>query len=137
MASASDLKLISDRLKQLKGNQSLPFGGIDIIFTGDFAQLPSISYPLFKDYREIKTSHIFPSNVTDGASIWFDWLNSALELKFNFRSTPSYAKLLKRFRFNKPTQKDLLMLNSRMVSVTNVPPGKTSIVVPTNAEPID
>ena len=32
MASASDLKQISDRLQQLKGNHSIPFGGLDVIF---------------------------------------------------------------------------------------------------------
>ena len=114
MASASDIKLINDRLQQLKGNQSLPFGGLDVIFTGDFSQLPSISYPLFIDYRKIFSGVVIPPNVLAGAAIWHDGLNAALELKFNFRCTPAYANFLRRFRYNTPKKTDLELLNSKL-----------------------
>ena len=136
MASASDLKQISDRLQQLKGNHSIPFGGLDVIFAWDFSQLPSICYPLFTDYRKISSDVIIPPDVLAGAAIWFDWLNSALELSFNFGCTPTYANFLKRFRFNTPTETDLKTLNMRLVSSINMPPEKTPVIVPTNAERI-
>ena len=49
MTGCCDLNLISNRLKNAKGNEDEPFGGVDMIFAGDFYQLPpNSSDPLFR-----------------------------------------------------------------------------------------
>jgi PIF1-like helicase len=42
MLSCRDMYLISEQLSQLMNNLDTPFGGMNMIFTGDFAQLPPI-----------------------------------------------------------------------------------------------
>ena len=136
MASASDLKLISDRLQVLKDNSSIPFAGPDVVFTGDFSQLPPIAYPIFIDYRKISSEFIIPPKVLAGSTIWFEWVTTALQLTINLRCSPAYAEFLKRFRFNTPKTSDLEAINTRLASPSNMPPPQTPVVVPTNLERI-
>jgi hypothetical protein len=40
MVSCVDLYKISSHLCELKGISNVPFGGVNMVFCGDFAQLP-------------------------------------------------------------------------------------------------
>lgn len=109
MVSAYLLSIISDRLREAKGEDphasQLPFGGISIIFTGDFGQLtPVSSVPLF--------SHTLVSNPgfsesrdntgihkMTGAYLWRQ-VNTVVLLTKNQRQKddPQYADFLNRLR---------------------------------------
>ena len=107
-ASYSVLQSINTKLNILKevGNES-KYGGIPIVFAGDFSQLEPVKQkPLFID----------PDN-----HLWYDCVNTFLELKTNHRfgKNSEWGNLLKRMRSIGSTEEDLKKINSRVISPTN------------------
>ena len=106
-ASASSLKLIYQRLKDLKRGDA-PYGGMNVIFAGDMYQLePVVGDPLHKEH-----------NVE-----FNDNINCFIELQGNhrFAQDPEWGELLRRFRLGEVTDEDLAKINERVVRHDRVP----------------
>ncbi len=99
------------------------FGGINLIFLGDFLQLPSISsYHLYTDKPLYQLGH----------DLWRSF-NAVMILKIPMRQMedPRYASLLHRLRLRQPTQEDIDLIKSRIgAPVTN--PETVPIIVRRN-----
>jgi len=82
------------------------FGGINLIFLGDFLQLPSVSsYHLYTDKPLHQAGH----------HLWRS-LNAVMILKIPMRqiNDPRWAELLHRLRLRRPTQEDIDLIKSRI-----------------------
>ncbi|KAJ3546688.1 hypothetical protein NMY22_g1957 [Coprinellus aureogranulatus] len=111
MLSAQFLAVISARLKMAKGDaveESLqPFGGINIIFTGDFYQLSPPKQPSLFSHRLVRDPTFLQTRDNDGldsiagAYLWRH-VNTVVLLKENKRQKEdaTLAELLDRVRMN-------------------------------------
>jgi hypothetical protein len=63
MVSAKFSSQISDRLRQAKGEDQvashLPFGGVNVLFTGDFGQLKPVRQSALYAHNLVKKTRIF------------------------------------------------------------------------------
>lgn len=88
-----------------------PFGGIQLIFTGDMAQLPPV-----------KSDYSFKS------PIWVTLIQKNIYLTQNMRQTdPIFQQVLKEVRMGKVSQKSLNILQERVGAYINAPEG----IIPT------
>src|SRR5438045_1332882 len=107
-----DCKVITRLHTQLCKAKSLPelkFGGINIIFMGDFLQIPAVSrLDLYIDNPKWQQGH----------HLWRS-LNAVVILRKQMcqAKDPCYAELLHRLRLHQPSDEDIDLLNTR----TNVP----------------
>jgi hypothetical protein len=128
MIGCRQLSNISKKLTQAKcANKDLPFGGIDMIFFGDFIQFPPVKdTPLYRDWNQIKQtrskkskratkksqSHI---NRELGAHLWTQ-INHIVFLDEQMRVQDNdYLEMLNRLREGKCNDADVAMLNGRVV----------------------
>ena len=104
--SKEDFENLDKKLRFLKHNLDEPYGGIHVIFAGDFRQLD----PVGKD----------PIHVT-GCQHFIDWVNCYIELDGMHRYThdPEWGRLLMRFRNGKVTVSDIEKINRRCVTRLN------------------
>ena len=98
---------------------SLPFGGVDILFFGDFIQFPPVKdTPLFYSWSKKKSkskSKQSEINKNLGAHLWKQ-INTIILLDEQMRCTdPVYLDLLNRLREGKCTYTDAALLNTRVV----------------------
>jgi PIF1-like helicase/Helitron helicase-like domain at N-terminus len=103
-ASKDILEKLHEKLGELTENRGSKYGGINVVFAGDFAQLEPISgKPLYAD--------------TD-FRLWHDAINCFLPLEGNhrFAKDPLYGDIMYRFREGVPTKQDFDVLNSRVLS---------------------
>ena len=71
MLSARDLYLISARLAKALGNEETEFGGMNMIFAGDFAQLPpAMGSPLYSYKIGLSGKTNYQQEEAIGKSIW-------------------------------------------------------------------
>ena len=98
MLGASYLELLNAIAKEIRNN-NLPFGGIKIVASGDFLQLPPVN-----------DVFCFESDV------WSDlkFKNFNLQTEWRF-DDPTYANILKRARVGELNKVDLDLLKSRLV----------------------
>ena len=115
MIGAMILAQISRRLQLAKGNDgspaSSPFGGVNVIFTGDFGQLKPVQAASLYDYSYVK--HPGLRAVRDcagvdcltGVYLWRHLFRCVVQLIKNQRqsSDPRYAALLGRARLGQST----------------------------------
>jgi len=134
MVGATFLSEVSGKIRQGKGDnpvdRTLPFGGLNVIFTGDFGQLkPPIQKPLYA--HEIVTDPSFAEgrnsegiSAMNGVFLW-RLVDTVVELTQNQRqaSDPQYSEFLNRLRIRKCIQKrsstekdDLDYLSSRILT---------------------
>jgi hypothetical protein len=101
-ANKSTLKSIITALEILKQNYFGKYGGISIIFTGDFLQLePVAGEALFVD---------------DSFEQWYEWINCFVELFGGHRfKDKAYMRLLRRLRSGMLTKQDFDELDKRVV----------------------
>ena len=120
MIGCIQLAKISQCLTKAKhANPDLPFGGVDIIFFGDFIQFPPIhDSPLYSDWNnETVRSSRSKSDIQRklGQHLWKQ-VNSIVLLDEQMRVTDrAYQDLLNRLREGKCTDSDIEMLNKRVV----------------------
>lgn len=140
MVGAPFLDELSLRIRMGKGadpsNREKPFGGINVIFMGDFGQLePAKQYSLFShklvknpSYSESRSS--YGIEAMNGAFLW-RLVSHVIELKKNVRqgNDLAYASFLQRLRVRKcfkrkvPGQADdEEYLNSRLLSKLQMQP---------------
>ena len=110
--SDGDFENLDKKLRFLKHQFDRKYGGIHVIFAGDFRQLD----PVGKD----------PIHVT-GCERFIDWVNCYIELdgKHRFTDDPEWGYLLERFRDGLVTVEDIQRINERCIYKTNgkVPDG--------------
>jgi len=126
MIGCSLLYNISEALVEAKGNTS-PFGGINVIFAGDFAQLPPVGDTRLSatvDTSQTKSSSKRGQENAYGKLLWLS-INKAVILTENMRQTGSENEvlndLLERLREGRCTDSDYNLLSSRVLDNVNVP----------------
>ena len=83
-------------------------------------------------YKYIDKANI-PELQLYGNRLYHETLNMATVLTKHWRSTPEYAKMLDRWRFNEPSLADIDLINSRLLSKVAVRPDPTTkFVYPDN-----
>ena len=117
MIRASMIDLLDNRLRILKSRLHSIFGGIHIIFSGDFYQLSPVGTSVIS--TESNPSKDKNSDISSmrGQELWKSCLTDAIILEDNLRqSDPEWAASLLRWRENQPTKEDILMVNSRYIN---------------------
>ncbi|KAJ3512338.1 hypothetical protein NMY22_g15363 [Coprinellus aureogranulatus] len=133
MLSCRDLYRISARLCRVLNNSEESFGGLHMIFAGDFAQLPpAVGGEPTSLYGHIK---YLPGNLNKqkeviGQSIWHEF-TTVVMLKQNMRQIregdESFRIMLENMRYKDCTWEDIEFLRSRISSDL---PGRPSICNP-------
>ncbi len=122
MMSCQDMYRVSARLAVAKNNTHDPFGGVNMIFAGDFAQLPPAmnNAPLYSGNvrnRVDGSTTIKGQENAIGKALWHQ-VTTVVILKENMRQktqTPEDAKLrtaLENMRYRACTDEDILFLRS-------------------------
>ena len=120
MIGCRTLARISRRLNEAKHTDaSVAFGGIDVIFTGDFIQFSPIGefalYTAWDETSPIYAKKQYHIDSQLGMNLWKQ-LNHIVLLDEQMRVTdPAYMELLNRLREGKCNDHDVEMLNSRVV----------------------
>jgi hypothetical protein len=104
------LKTLDKKLKEI-GNQSLPFGGFTIIFSGDFRQLEPVGA---KDtelmFFSLSSQHL--ENCINAVII--------LENEHCFKEDPEYGQMLKRMWTGDLTKEDRMRINTRVLGANGL-----------------
>ena len=118
-ASASDFEKIHDNLSKLMGEHHAKYGGLNVVYTGDFSQLEPVNKdPVYKDGSRCAFFH--------------GCLNCYIELdgKWRFVKDPSYGEIMFRMREGKLRPKDIDKLNERVIKdhvKSSYPPPKIQV----------
>ena len=91
MKSARNLYNLDQWLRSLKNKPDRVFGGVHLIFCGDFFQLPPVhAFPLYDNGRPVDGDDAL------GRALWRSTLNAAVVLTENHRTKldPAYGELL-------------------------------------------
>lgn len=131
------LDLMEVRLRKLKGQPHKPFGGVHIIFSGDFFQLPPVGGgPIYP--HKIDNSKKLDVQSEKARELWKTCLSDVIELTSNHRQLdPVWASALEHFRINQPTRQDIDLVQSRYMfsqKLLETPPKGTIIAVPINKQ---
>jgi hypothetical protein len=142
MLGKRTLPLIDQRLKLNRAvrnphNAAKPFGGMHIIFAGDFMQNPPIMQkPLYStvcdesDENDNARTDETRSLDTMGTYLW-GCINTVILLDRSIRAQgdPLFSELLLRMRSNQMTREDERHLNSRVISERVQPPPGTAVLI--------
>ena len=106
-ASKSNFQMMRKQLGKLKQDINKKFGGLNIIFSGDFRQLEPVGrgkLPIYKD---------------DECPYFIEWINCYIELNgmHRFKKDVSWGKLLMRMRNGELTKEDVEFINTKVVTV--------------------
>lgn len=121
--SAKEFKIIHDHLKELGKSRWLAYGGLNVVFCGDFSQLE----PVAKDCV-YKDGNICPE--------FHGELNCYIELEgmHRFKDDPAWGERCLRFREGRPTLEDIKTINeSCLVTPQNQPPPNVQVATKINA----
>ena len=130
MMSASLFEKINLIFQHFRKNK-LPFGGVQIVLTGDMMQLLCIFNNNVEIYGEQDTRLIVESDIFNSI---FKKDQNIIVLDENFRQkgNPKFIDLLSRIRIGKITEDDINVLKSRKISKTLIPPKDIIHLVSTN-----
>ncbi|RDB24423.1 ATP-dependent DNA helicase PIF1 [Hypsizygus marmoreus] len=125
MLSCRDLYRISSQLAQILGYAEIPFGGMNMIFAGDFAQLPPAlgqeGASLYSRTVGTRGVNLHDQQAAIGKALWHQ-VTTVVILRQNMRQklqTTDDAKLrlaLENMRYKSCTPEDLIYLRSRISS---------------------
>ena len=118
-ANCADILNLHEKLCLLKETVDDRYGGLHVIFTGDFSQLEPVGGdPLYHQ---------------PNFAPWHDWINCYIELtgEHRFRNDPEFGRVLKRIREGRPTPEDIAYLNTRIINGDH-PHAPTMADVPNN-----
>jgi len=107
-ASKSDFEALHKKIRRLKQQLNSKYGGLNIIFAGDFRQMEPVG--AFK-------KPIYEENCPE----FKDWVNCFIELTgmHRFKNDPQWGLLLKRFRDGTVTREDINKINECVVKNDN------------------
>ena len=121
MLSCKDLYRISERLAKVMNNSDLPFGGMNMIFAGDFAQLPPAigqeNASLYSRTVGLSPKSLHDQEAAIGKALWHQ-ITTVVILRENMRQktqTPDDARLreaLSNMRYKACTPNDIAFLRS-------------------------
>ena len=120
LVSAEFLGALSTALK-LKRKSALPFGGLAVLFCGDFYQLPPVSGLALFDTSVAATTAV--SSAHAGFESW-KLLSHVIMLTTNYRAAgdPEWMALLRRIRSHTVEPHDLATLGRQRITATRMPP---------------
>ena len=106
---ASDVVKLDKQLKKLTGRYDMIYGGVSIVFSGDFHQLKPIC----------AEDDVLYSN-SNAASVWENTINCAIFLdnSHRFKDDPHFGEILARMRMGEDTLEDRNLINKRVVSTS-------------------
>ena len=121
LLSGCEIRNLSKRLNWLMDNRSGVYGGIDIIFLGDFRQLTPVG-----------KKPIYAAPVPEFSS----YINCFISLQgqHRFKDDPTFGDICNRFRNGCPTTHDFITLNERIVSYHNPLPKNARVACKQNDE---
>jgi len=122
--TASDVTRLDRQLKKLTGRHDMVYGGVSVVFSGDFHQLKPIC----------KEDDVLYSESTP-ASFWENTINSAIFLdnSHRFKDDPLYGEILARMRMGEDTLADRELINSRVVGSSSSSSPQLQLKLPENA----
>ena len=105
--SKSNFQMMHKQLGKLKPEIYKKFGGLNIIFSGDFWQLEPVGRGKLPIYKDNNCPYII------------DWVNCYIELNgmHRFKKDVSWGKLLMRMRNRESTKEDVEFINTKAVTV--------------------
>ena len=125
MLSCRDMYLISARLAQIMNNPESPFGAINMIFAGDFAQLPPAiggeNASLYSRTIGINAKTTHSQEAAMGKALWHQ-ITTVVVLHQNMRQKNETAEDIKfrtalsNMRYKACTQEDIAFLNTLVSS---------------------
>ena len=121
-ADVDMLERMDDHLKKITKCPSKPYGGLNVVFVGDFRQLePVVHKPLHRDPHSL---------------VWFDWLTDYIELGNYPRAKKDkvYAAIIDGFYQGTVTKDDIDLINTRVLSEGESHPSVSKYACYTNAE---
>lgn len=106
MLNCKTMMQVNSQLGKATGNNEEDFGGINVLFLGDFLQLPVV-----KNYNLYERKMMWEKN----NDLWRS-LNAVVILTKQMRQAkdPGYADLLRRARWNQLTSEDIAVLEDRI-----------------------
>jgi DNA-binding NarL/FixJ family response regulator len=117
MLRADILDAIDYRMRSVKRNYHVPFGGVQVLFIGDLYQLP----PVVKDEewsilsRFYKSMHFFEAKAIQNSGLVY------LELDKIFRQQDeTFIRILNNLRDNKSTPEDVRILNQHFKTLDEI-----------------
>jgi hypothetical protein len=121
MLGCRKLAKISQALMKSK-SCSLPFGGLHVLFSGDFHQLPPVGdrrlYHTYVEREAIKYSR----HVKSGIYLWSQVVQTTVLLKEHYRARdPAVYEVLERVRKGTPTALDMQHIRRRTLGHPNGP----------------
>jgi uncharacterized protein DUF6570/helitron helicase-like protein/PIF1-like helicase len=133
MLSCRDMYLISARLARVMNNLDSPFGGLNFIFAGDFAQLPPVigneHASLYSRTVGMKATSLRDQEAAIGKALWHQ-VTTVVILRQNMRQqmqSPEdikFREALANMRYKACTSSDIAFLRSRISSEL---PGRRSV----------
>tara|TARA_Y100000389_G_C17466636_1_gene526258 strand:+ start:1564 stop:2865 length:1302 start_codon:yes stop_codon:yes gene_type:complete len=112
--------------KKVRRNNNLPFGGIQLVFSGDFYQLPPVSRN--SEQKEM-SDFCFESNN------WNKTFESIIQLKKIFRQTDNiYAEILNQIRIGKLKKRGYALIQNRVGKICENSIIKPTILLPKKKE---
>ena len=133
MLSCRDMYLISKRLARVMNNLDAPFGGLNFIFAGDFAQLPPVigneNASLYSRSVGIKATSLRDQEAAIGKALWHQ-VTVVVILRQNMRQQAQSVKdsqfreALTNMRYRACTPSDITFLKTLISSEL---PGRTSV----------
>ncbi|CAB9528348.1 helicase PIF1 [Seminavis robusta] len=123
-ASETDFKKMYEYTQILKENKFSPFGGLNMVFAGDYSQLEPVGRdPIYKHGDELPEFHM--------------QLNTYIELdgRHRFRDDPEWGNRLFKFREGEATEEDIDYINTHcLISPQNIPPSDIQVACYGNKE---
>ena len=116
--SAELLGTISNTLSNKRGNKKERFGGMSVMFSGDFGQLTPVSgHALHAVGDETAVDVAVPSTALIGHQMWSNELTGCVMLSENYRAKndPAFTCFLRRLRRRCVTVEDVGRLETRRI----------------------
>jgi hypothetical protein len=133
MLSCRDMYLISARLARVMNNLDVPFGGLNFIFAGDFAQLPPVigheNASLYSRTVGMKSTSLRDQEAAIGKALWHQ-VTTVVILRQNMRQRTQSAedvkfrRALANMRYKACTPCDIAFLRTLISSEL---PGRASV----------
>ena len=125
MLSCRDMYLISARLARVMNNLDVPFGGLNFIFAGDFAQLPPVigheHASLYSRTIGMKATSLRDQEAAIGKALWHQVttvviLRQNMHQKMQSAEDIKFREALANMRYKACTPSDVAFLRSRISS---------------------